>query len=141
LASWLTIGGERVWRQRQRCFAALLLLHARRGVWTIRIPRQHCGSDAACWSSLAADFDSLGEDWRLGGSFQVRALAVGDDIEDSVPAADGVHLIHAIHSDGHRDALTFVRAGESLCRPRSGRIIGCDWRDAIESAMPRLRLA
>jgi hypothetical protein len=141
LASWLTIGGERVWRQRQRCFAALLLLHPGRGLWTTRIPPQHCGPDAARWSAAIADFAGAKSDWRLGGTFQVRALAVSDNVEDSVPAADGVHLAHAIHPDGRRDAITFVRACGAVCRPRFGRVIGCDWRDAIDAAMPRLRLA
>lgn len=142
LVHWLTIGGEAVWSRRQRCVAALLVLGIRSGRWTTRLPSQRCGPDAACWAALRDPLPGLPDDACLGGSYQTRVIGRGEHPSDTVPAVPGVHLVHCVgQADGRRPLWTFVRAGETLRPVCPDRIIVNDWADAVDEAMPRLRLA
>ena len=140
---WLTLGAQRVWRQHERCLAALLLVSTSTGRWTLRLPRQHCGPYAACWTTLADDLPGLSADMRLAGSYQSRVVAPGDDAADTVPRVDGVHLVQGVRPAGPPWPLwTFVRVARIGARDvRPDRVVANDWAEAVDEAMPRLRFA
>jgi hypothetical protein len=151
LVHWLTVGGARVWGGRRRCVAALLLVGCRTGRWTVRLPRQRCGADAACWTAAADDLPPLPDDARVAGTFQTRLANPGDDLADAVPPVHGVHLVqgvgagYGIAAGGPAKVWTFVRAGGGGGGdwPRAvgpDRVIADDWAEAVDEAMPHLRL-
>jgi hypothetical protein len=141
LVSWLVTGGERVWRRRQRCLAALLVSTGS-GRWTLRLPRQRCGPDAACWTASADDLPGLPADLRLAGSYQTRVLGPGGPAADTVPQVDGLHLVQALDPTAGRGPLwAFVRAERLTREVRPDRVIVNEFAEAIDEAAPRLRLA
>jgi hypothetical protein len=140
--AWLVACGDRVWQRRQRCLAALLLLGTRCGRWTLRLPQQRCGPDAACWTASADNLSGPPSDLRLAGSYQTRVLAPGEQAIETVPALDGVHLVQVIEpARGTGPLWVFVRSAGRVRDVRPDRVVGDDLAEAIDEAMPRLRLA
>jgi len=134
---WLVAAAGRLWRQRRRCLAALLLAEPAPGAWTIRLPRQRCGEAGVSWSVTAEDFAGLGPDWVLGGTFQATSRI--DNLAELVPAADGLHFVlaHGVHETQLRG---FVRVAGDLQPAGEQPVMVNDWKAVIDAAMPRLTL-
>jgi len=91
LVSW-ALGLTFVARQKaDRCVALLMMLDMDTGQWSLCIPKQTCGIDAACWSTDRRDYPDLPANMRIGGTFQSRAGLSDDEIADAVPPISGVH--------------------------------------------------
>jgi hypothetical protein len=140
LIDWLRIGSQTIWAHKNRCIAGLLLIHTRSHRWTIRLPHQRCGPDAAQWYTLREDLPALSARWRIGGSFQTKVLGEKESAEDCIPAAAGIHVVQPI-SYPLRPFLTFMRIGERVYKSPSDFIISNDWHEALQEAAERITLA
>jgi hypothetical protein len=137
LVDWLVVAGQRFWNQRQRCMAALLLIDVRFHRWTLRLPRQRCGSDAASWTNSAEDLVPLAPTLRLAGSFQT--LAGPQFPEDLVPSVAGFHFMLSLTA--RCPLRAFVLQGGDLKSVEPSAVLANDWAEVLEEAMPRLHLA
>lgn len=134
---WLVAAAGRLWRQRRRCLAALLLAEPATGGWTIRIPRQQCGEAGVAWVVTVDDFSGLGPEWVLGGTFQ--ATSREDGLPELVPAADGLHFV-LVHGVEETQLRGFVRVAGVLQPAGERPVMLNDWKAVIDAAMPRLTL-
>ena len=142
---WVSECARRLWRDRHRCLATLLLVHPSSGRWTIRFPTQRCGSASVSWTVKAEDFHEVDEGWRLGGTFQAVDAALIDETGGAgwmplAPAADGLHFF-LVHGQESSDLRAFIRAGGELRPAEREVIIRNDWLTALHAALPGLTLA
>jgi hypothetical protein len=137
LVDWLVVAGHRFWQQKKRCMAGVLLVDCQSGRWTLRLPRQNCGIDSARWSISAVDFPKLANSMRIGGSFQT--LATQCSLEECIPTVPGFHFILTL--TGEQALSAFIRDGQGLRMAEPIALLTNTWVQAIDAAMPRLRLA
>ena len=136
LIDWLIVGGRQFWNSRHRCLAALLLIDCKRGGWTLHLPRQHCGTDLARWSTTANELPQYSGSLRIGGSFQTINHGPA---ADAVPVAGGFHFTLCMSSPNPLNA--YVRYGEEILAINAAALIANDWADNIDAARPRIQLA
>ena len=134
---WLSAAAGRLWRDRTRCMAALLLLEPLSGRWTIRFPRQRCGEAGVSWAVIAEDFAGLDPSWVLGGTFQFSSRS--DGIDELVPATDGLHFV-LVHGRDETQLQAFIRAAGALQPAGEQPVMINDWAATLDAAMPRLGL-
>jgi hypothetical protein len=135
---WLSAAAGRLWRDRTRCMAALLLLEPLSGRWTIRFPRQRCGQAGVSWTVTAEDFTGLDPSWVLSGTFQSSSRSDGSD--ELVPATDGLHFV-LVHGETDTQLRGFICAGGVLRPAGEQPVMINDWAATLDAAMPRLDLA
>src|SRR4051794_1431908 len=146
LTDWTAIFCERFWAERRRCVAMVLMLDLKTRGWAMALPAQRCGRDAACWSTLRADFPQFPETAVLCGAFQSRVLAAGEDPADAVPPVAGLHFVLSLPGTAEAQpgrVYCFVRtdaaAGSTRLVPADDVILD-DWATALEQALPRLTM-
>ena len=105
--------------------------------WGYGFPAQRCSKTAACWSVARADFPEMEDDVYVGGSFQSRVFVRGEDPQDAVPPADGLHVVLSLREDEH-DLGVFLRADDRIRRVAVEDIIRDDWAVTLEEVRHRL---
>ena len=138
---WLVVAGHRFWARHRRPMAALLLIDSRTQRWSIALPVQTCGREAARWSLSAARSPEQAATALVGGTFQV--IAVQARPSDHVPPLSGLHFVLRSPdlSPGASPLSAFVRDGGGLHAADPGALLSDDCAAAIIAAQPRLRLA
>jgi hypothetical protein len=146
LTDWTAIFCERFWADRRRCVAMVLMLDLKTRGWAMALPAQRCGRDAACWSTLRADFPQFPDTAVLCGTFQSRVLAAGEDPADAVPPVPGLHFVLSLPGTAEMQpgrVYCFVRTGAAAGSTRlvpADDVILDDWAAALEQALPRLTM-
>jgi hypothetical protein len=103
------------------------------------VPSQRCSRDAACWSAVREDFPGIVPHRRIGGSFQSRVLASGEEVADAVPPVPGVHFVQLLEKDTP-SIWCFIRTDDQTHHVRPQDVIVDDWDAALIEFAPRLQL-
>lgn len=136
--SWAGTFCEIAWQRHRRCVGIVLLVNTRTHRWGFGFPARRCSKTAACWSVSRADFPQLGDAVFLGGSFQCRLLASGEEPEDAVPPADGLHIVMVVKGED-REVWGFVRAEDQVRHIPPEDVAIDDWAATFEECRDRLR--
>lgn len=133
---WLVVAGHRFWNRHQRGMVALLLINCHTRHWNIAWPSQKCSKDAARWSQTAARSPGSSAMVRIGGTF--RVIAPEACPPEHVPPQAGLHFVLRPFLPCPLSA--FVRDNTGLKGADVHRLLADDWAEAVDAAMPRLRL-
>jgi hypothetical protein len=114
-------------------------LDSRTHDWITAIPAQRCSRDASCWSTRKEDVDGLPSNQLLAGSFQCRVLSPGDELADSVPHLDGVHMVLQLTPE-HNALAVFLRMGGIVQAALVDRVFVDDWENMLRRVKSRLTL-
>jgi hypothetical protein len=139
LHCWLTGLGAEFRGRHDRCLAALLVLHCQTQRWVSPvIPAQTCGREGSAWTLDLGD-QTLAENHRVAGSFQMRQARDLLEAVETVPQIDGLHIVQTLQ--GQKSfAYCFLHAdGETGILP-ADKALADDWAEALAEAAPRMTL-
>jgi hypothetical protein len=141
LADWCSHAAQRFWAERGRCLGIVLLFDVQTREWSVAIPAQRCGKTASCWSAARADFPAFPPHAVLGGSFQTRVLAGGEEPSDCPPPHDGIHLVQRAGPEpSPQPVWCLARRGGRTFTVEPEDVLFDDVELALHQATPRLTL-
>jgi hypothetical protein len=112
--SWLS----QVWRHYQRVGCVLLYRNVAAKDWETHVPPQTITDRSFLCDLTFRGFERPSRDHLLCGSFTSDSTDNGNDVMDSVPPFDGIHIVQHVQPSWLPSVLSFVRAISSSFRNR-----------------------